>query len=470
MIEQNIDAIAKACNGTIISRGSKNTIDKISTDSRTIKSDSLFIPLIGENFDGHRFIKDAVRKGASSVLVQKDKMEYGAGLENVNVIGVDNTLDALAQISSYYRNLFDIPFIGITGSVGKTTTKDFVAGVLAAKYNVHKNIGNFNNEIGLPLTLFNLETEDKISVLEMGMSSYGEILNLVNIVRPNIAVITNIGLSHIEHFGSKENVMKAKMEVATNLKENHYLLLNGDDDHLKNVDTKDKNYNIIFYGLGDNNDFYARNIKDLGEKGCSFDLDIDGRLVQFKIKQPGLHNIYNALVAIWIGIKYNMTAEEIQAGLGSFELSQMRLEIINSGNIKIINDAYNASPDSMKAALDVLENIEASRKIAVLGNMFEMGSFAEEGHRDVGRHLANKQIDLLVTVGEMAKWIGLEAKARGFKEDNIFIVDNNKEANEVLKGCTENKDAILVKGSRGMNMEQIVRFLQERSQLNDIGK
>ncbi|HZK57160.1 MAG TPA: UDP-N-acetylmuramoyl-tripeptide--D-alanyl-D-alanine ligase [Clostridia bacterium] len=461
MIEQNVTIIAGACNGIIINKGNIETIDEISTDTRTMSRGSLFIPLIGENFDGHTFIGDAIKKGANAILVQEDRMGNVVIEDGINVIQVKDTLEALAQIAYYYRSLFDIPFIGITGSVGKTTAKDLIAGVLSGKYNVHKNVGNLNNEIGLPITLFNLEPYHDISVLEMGASFCGEILNLANIVNPDIAIITNIGVSHIEHFGSRENILKAKMEIAVNLKKGDYLLVNGDDECLKNISKKEKDYNIVFYGLSSCNDFYPINVKDFGEGGSSFTVNIRGKPAKFKIKQLGLHNVYNGLAAVWIGIKYGMSPEEIQKGLNSFELSKMRLEITKKNNIKIIDDTYNASPDSMKAAINVLKNIKADRKIAVLGNMFEMGDFAEEGHRSVGRHLANKEVDLLITVGEMAYWIAAEAGESGLKEENIFSVFTNDDAIGVLKLNVQNNDAVLIKGSRGMAMEKIVRFLQE---------
>ncbi len=463
MIKQNIITIARACNGVIINKGEIDIVSKISIDTRTIENDSLFIPLVGENFDGHTFIDDAIKKGATTVLVEEGKLGNITNAYGINIIRVKNTLEALKQIAYYYKNLFDIPFIGVTGSVGKTTTKDLIAGVLSGKHNVHKNIGNFNNEIGLPLTLFNLETHHDISVLEMGMSSYGEILDLVNIVDPNVAVITNIGLSHIEYFDSKENIMKAKLEITANLGKEDYLLVNGDDEYLKDIIRENRAYNIIFYGLSSNNDFYPINVIDLGEEGSSIMININNKPRQFKIKQLGLHNVYNGLVAIWIGIKYGLSSEEIQNGLNSFEPSKMRLEIINKNNIKIINDSYNASPDSMKAAIDVLANIECNRKIAVLGNMYEMGSFAEEGHRSVGEHIANKKIDLLIAVGEKAEWIALEAKKKGLKEENIFIVLTNEDAINTLEQNIQHNDAILIKGSRSMVMEEIASFLQERS-------
>lgn len=463
MIKQSIEAIIDACNGVLVNKGNADMIHKVSTDTRTIEGDSLFIPLIGENFDGHQFIEEAVKKGANTVLIQEDKDLNMDALKNINLIKVKDTLEALKQIGKYYRNLFDIPFIGVTGSVGKTTTKDLISGALSGRYSVHKNLGNFNNQIGLPMTLFNLEAHHQISVLEMGMSSYGEILNLVDIVKPNIGIITNIGVSHIEHFGSKENIMKAKMEIATHLGKGDFLLVNGDDEHLRSIEKNDKEYTVVFYGLSPHNDFYPTKVEDLGENGSRFTIDINGKLETFRIKQLGLHNVYNGLAAVWIGLKYQMTAAEIQNGLDHFEPSKMRLEVINKGNMKIINDAYNASPDSMKAALDVLEGMTAERRIAILGNMFEMGSFAEAGHRSVGEYIAKKKIDILITVGDIANWIALEAKEKGFNSENIYSVSNNKEAINILDENIRESDSVLVKGSRGMVMEEIVSFLQERS-------
>lgn len=462
MIEQKIECIAKACNGIIINKGIVDTVSTISTDTRIINEKDMFIALVGENFDGHMFIRDAIKKGASVVIIQEGKLKDINEFKNITIIEVKDTLEALKDISKYYRNLFNIPFIGVTGSVGKTTTKDLISGVLSSKYNVHKNIGNFNNQIGLPLTLFNLDKEHKMSVLEMGMSSYGEILDLANIVNPEIGVITNIGESHIENFGNKENIMKAKMEITNNFTKENYLLVNGDDQYLKKIDKSHKNYAVIFYGLSSHNDFHPIDVEDFGEKGSKFTINIKGKLVEFKIKQPGLHNVYNGLAAIWVGLKYNMTIKEIQKGLDSFEMSKMRLEITNENNIKIINDAYNASPDSMKAALDVLDSVEANRKIAILGNMFEMGDFAEKGHRSVGEYLCKSNVDVLITVGKMAKWIGLEAKEKGFDVKKIFYALNNQEAINLLNECIKERDAVLVKGSRSMAMEEIVEFLQER--------
>ncbi|AKL95629.1 UDP-N-acetylmuramoyl-tripeptide--D-alanyl-D-alanine ligase MurF [Clostridium aceticum] len=461
MIKQCIEDIVKACNGKVVQKGTKDYIEGISTDSRNIEKSSLFIPLIGERFDGHDFIEVAVKNGASAVLYKEGKKIDSEALKDIYIVEVQNTLEALQAISKYYRDLFDIPFIAITGSTGKTSTKDMVSGVLSCKYNVLKNIGNLNNHIGLPLTLFNLAPHHQMAVLEMGMSGFGEILNLTEIARPSIAVITNIGLAHIEHLGSRENIMKAKMEIANYLSDEDYLILNGDNDLLKTLKRQKTSYKKVFFGLDTSNDFYPKNLIDLGEEGFSFDMEIKGKDYNFVIKQPGIHNVYNALAAIWIGLQSKMEVEAIAEGLMNYTPSKMRMEVIQHHDIKIINDAYNASPDSMEAALSVLANMKGNRKIAVLGDMFEMGDFSEKGHRAVGACTVDKT-DVLIAVGQEAKWIAEEAMSQGLK-NQVYVASTNKEAVEILNNIIKSNDVILVKGSRGMAMEEIVHRLQERS-------
>lgn len=406
---------------------------------------------------------DAARKGASAILCQKEKKLPIDLLKDVAIIEVKDTLEALQLISQYYRKLFAIPFIAVTGSTGKTTTKDIISSVLAYKYNVLKSMGNLNNQIGLPLTLLNLEKQHEMGVVEMGMSSFGEIEALSKIVNPHIAVITNIGLSHIEHLGSRENIMKAKMEIASYLNDRNYLLLNGDDDQLCKRRREEGNYTKIFFGLSKQNDFYPEIVEDLGEKGSIFSIRINGCLYEFSLRQPGIHNVYNALAAVWIGLYYKLSPEEINLALKLYSPTKMRLEIIQTDDVKIINDAYNASPDSMKAALSVLSSIKGNRRIAVLGNMLEMGDFSEIGHRSIGDAVVSNRIDILITVGEMAKWIGKETEKKSKKSMKIFALNSNQEAIAIINNIIEKDDIFLIKGSRGMRMEEIVKFLQERS-------
>ncbi|MDR5658028.1 UDP-N-acetylmuramoyl-tripeptide--D-alanyl-D-alanine ligase [Serpentinicella sp. ANB-PHB4] len=462
MIKQRIDNIYSKCEGTIITNP-QTTILGISTDTRTIKPGEMFVALIGKNFDGHNYIEEAIKKGASAVCYEKGKYNPAENdTKSVSFIQVENTLANLQEISTYYRNLFDVPFVGVTGSTGKTTTKDMISHVLSHKYNTHKNEGNFNNEIGLPLTLLNLDKSHQYSVLEMGMSEKGEIENLAKIVEPNIAIITNIGLSHIENLGSKENIMSAKLEISTFLKQNDILLLNGDDELLKNY-TPSNSFKTVFIGLSKENDFFAEEINTVNENGYEFDVEIGKHKYRFEIKQPGIHNVYNALFAIWVGIYAEMNPDEINTALSTFKPTRMRLELIKLPRYTIINDAYNANPDSMNAALNVLSGQKGNKKIAVLGNMFEMGEHAEYGHRMVGEYVIKNKIDTLITIGNMATWIADEAKKLGFDTNKIYETHSNDEAFKKIVEITNDDDVILLKGSRGMKMDEIATNLQERS-------
>ncbi|QUH26773.1 UDP-N-acetylmuramoyl-tripeptide--D-alanyl-D-alanine ligase [Serpentinicella alkaliphila] len=464
MIKQALEIVAKACGGKIVQKGLIDGVFGVSTDSRTTKNGDLFIPLIGENFDGHNYIETAIEKGASAVLFQGSNFSINKNTnDKVSFIEVDNTLEALQNLSKYYRNLFTIPFIGITGSTGKTTTKDMVSHVLSYKYNTLKNIGNLNNQIGLPLTIFNLEENHEACVVEMGMSGLGEISDLAEIARPEIAIITNIGLSHIEHLGSQENIFKAKMEISNFLNEDNFLLLNGDDKFLKKAKESEHTFNKVSIGLSEDNDLYAENIKDLKDKGYVFDVKINNKLYTFNLDQPGLHNVYNALFAIWVGTHFNMTPEEIDESFRQFKPSKMRLEIVKLKDFTLINDAYNASPDSMTAALKVLSNMDGNKKIAILGNMFEMGEHSEYGHRLVGEAAVTNNIDYLITVGNFAEWIAEEALDKGMLHNNVYKAQNNEEALKTVLQIVSKGDIVLLKGSRGMKMDEIATEIQERS-------
>ncbi|ABR49033.1 UDP-N-acetylmuramoylalanyl-D-glutamyl-2,6-diaminopimelate--D-alanyl-D-alanyl ligase [Alkaliphilus metalliredigens QYMF] len=463
MIPISIHKIITVCKGKMILEGTKDQVNEISTDTRKMKEESLFVPLIGAFFDGHQFILQAMERGAIGALVQKGQ-EFPLGkLNDFYVIEVEDTLQALKEIGRHYRQNSNIPFIGVTGSTGKTTTKDMIAGILETNFNVLKNEGNLNNQIGLPLTLFNLEPCHEIGVLEMGMNSLGEILSLAKTVQPHIAVITNVGFSHIEHLGSQENILTAKMEITTRLREKDYLLINGDDPFLKTVKEESKTYRIITFGIDPSNDIYAENLVCLGEVGYRFDVMIQKKKHTFQVRQPGIHNVYNGLVALWVGLHYQMTPLAIQKGFDRLELSKMRLEIVTYGDVKVINDAYNASPDSMKAAITVLNQSTGIRKIAILGDILEMGSFAEEGHRRIGSFIATSPVDYLITVGKSAQWIAREAVEQGFSQAHIYQTPSNDLAIKVLKTLLSPRDVVLVKGSRGMKMEEIVNFIQERS-------
>lgn len=448
--------ILEATGGKLISGDDSKVFLHISTDSRKIADGDLFIPIVGEKFDGHVFINSALEQGAAGAITQK-VIEVSV---NKPLILVDDTLKALQKIASYYRSRFSIPFVGITGSVGKTSTKDMIASVLDQKYRVLKTQGNFNNEIGLPLTIFNLESIHEAAVIEMGMSGFGEISRLTAIACPDVAVITNIGLSHIEKLGSRNNILKAKLEILEGLDEDGLVVLNGDDDLLSTQIGK-LGYRTVSYGLSENNDYQARNVENLGEEGTTFIIELSGNSYVIHVPVPGIHNVYNALAAIAVAIELGVTIEKAVEGIKEFCPGNMRLNIINHNGIKIINDAYNASPNSMEAAINVLFDIkQQGRTVAVLGDMLEMGDWAPEAHRGVGKYARDKGIDYIITVGKAAADIANGALKAGATEESINVFDSNEKAVEFLKSFLKQDDTVLVKGSRGMKMEQIVEALQ----------
>lgn len=453
------EQIAGAVNSNIISGSATVTAQNISIDSRKLEAGSLFVPIRGEKYDGHQFITEAVGKGASIILTSKDE-EYH--FEGVTVIKVDDTLTALHKLASWYKSLFDVDFVAVTGSTGKTTTKNMIAAVLEKKFSVLKTPGNYNNQIGLPLTMMKLEEGHQVAVVEMGMSAIGEIKGLMDIVHPRISVITNIGTSHIELLGSRENILKAKLEIFDGMEDNAVGIINADDD-LLSKDAKDLIIPVVSYGI-QKGDYRAANIKTAGEKGTVYTLKAEDQELKIIIPLPGRHNVYNSLAAIAVGRILGVGFEDIAEGLKNIKKEKMRLNIYTTaGGIKIIDDAYNASPDSMKAALEVLDEIALGRKIAVLGDMLEMGSFAEEGHRLVGEYVAQNKVDILITTGDNSVYIGYGAKEMGMDTEHIYHLTSKEKAGQLLDKLVEENDTVLFKGSRGMRMEELASRIRERS-------
>ena len=457
----HIKDILIATNGKLLAGNDDVEFKGISIDSRNIKEDHLFVPIIGERFDGHAFINNAFDGGANGTLTSKkiDTNEYPGKC----IIMVEDTLKALQDISEYLLNKANIPVVAVTGSTGKTTTKEMIYSVLSQKYSVLKNEGNFNNHIGLPLTLLNIKEEHEMIVLEMGMSNRGEIDLLSKITNPEVGVITNIGICHIENLGSKEEIFNAKMELSSYMDDSCTLILNGDDEHLSTVKRINTKYKKVLTGLNNNNDIHVTEINNLGHEGIKFKVVYDSITHDFKLNVPGIHNVNNALLAIAVGIHYNIPIEKIKAGLSSFHGNKMRLNIIDTDEgIKIINDCYNANPDSMRAALNVLENIDAKRRIAILGDMLELGDYSESSHKEVGKMVFEKNIDLLITVGHSAENIIKGAIESGFSKEKAYALVDNTTANNLLNVIKKSGDVLLVKASRGMKMEEIVQYLQER--------
>lgn len=458
MESMTIEEIKVAVKGEISGLDKTISIRGISIDSRKVSKGDLYIPIIGEKFDGHDFIDEAMEKGAIAYLTEN--LDYGR--KGGRQILVANTLEALHDLAIYYRRKFNIPFIAVTGSSGKTTTKDMIASVLSEKYNVLKTQGNFNNEIGLPLTLFQLEDHHEMAIIEMGMNNPGEIRKLVNMVFPDIAIITNIGLTHIENLGSRENIFKAKKEILETLEENQLALLNGDDNYLSRV--KGDRFKLAFLGInGEGLDIKAESIVS-SDEGLKFVIREDNKdFEEFQLNLPGVHNIYNSLFAIFLGRFYGLSHREIQSGLSGFKPSQMRMDIFENNKIKVINDSYNANPDSMRAALEVLKNSGSeNRRVAILGDMLELGKWTESAHFDIGKILGELKIDALITIGEYGKFYLEGARENGLPAKNGKTFKSNKEANMYLDSFLRDGDIILVKGSRGLKMEEIAGFLKER--------
>ena len=454
MIRLKLSEIIEATGGKLLSGDSSITVAEISTNSRKISNDCLFLALKGERFDGNDFIADAFENGAVAVLTDRDP----GNIPGKSLVKVGDTLKALHDIASYIRDRFAIPFIGITGSVGKTSTKEMIACALGAKYNVLKNEGNYNNEIGVPLTIFRLEPGHEAAVIEMGMSGFGEIRALTRFVRPQVGIITNIGMSHIEKLGSRQDILRAKLELLEGLQPDGLLILNGDDVLLSGVKGL-LDVRTVSYGLEESADYQAYNIRSRGEKGIDFNIVLDGKEHTVHVPAPGVHNVYNALAALAAGRELHIPAETLIGGIAGYSPGNMRLNIIKSSGLTIINDAYNASPQSVKAAIDVLNEIEANRRIAVLGDMLELGSWSTDAHKETGEYAAGSSTDLIITVGEAAAHIADGAIEAGLPRSGIAVLANNDEAVRYLRNIIRQGDAILVKGSRGMMMEEIVDSL-----------
>ena len=454
----SIKELLLATQGKLVLGNENNFVSDVVIDSRKANENNVFVAIVGENLDGHNFIKNAYEQGCKTFIKNKDS-QIETDYADANIIEVSDTEIALGDIAKYYKSKFDIPFIGITGSVGKTTTRDMVYAAVSSKFNSLKNEGNLNNQLGVPLTLFELNKEHECAVIEMGMSGFNEIEYLANIVNPKIGVISNIGLSHIERLGSQEGILKAKMEITTNFDCNSTLIINGDDKFLSTVKNEDYDYTVRKFGFNKDNDIYCEDFT-MYEDSLTFTCVINNNKEEITIPTVGEHNIYNAMAAILVGMSLGISLEDIKLGLKYYKATKMRLDIVKNENLTIINDTYNASPDSMNAALKILGRYE-ERKVAILGDMFEMGEHAEYGHRLVGKNTIGNA-DLLITIGQDSKFIGEEASNLGFESKSIYHFENKEDAIKELDKLIKQKDIVLVKASRGMKLEKIVEHLNKK--------
>jgi UDP-N-acetylmuramoyl-tripeptide--D-alanyl-D-alanine ligase len=450
--------LLEAVNGRLLTEGADldAAVTCVDTDSRSITPGSLFIPLVGERFDGHAYLNPALESGAAGCLTARERERY---LPGKFYIKVDDTLRALWDLARYYRRRFDIPVIGVTGSVGKTTTKDMIAAVLSTKYRVLKTDGNFNNTVGLPLTVLRLSREDQVCVLEMGMSKAGEIDALSSIAEPDIAVITNIGDAHIENLGSREAILAAKCEMLAHVRKPGLVILNGDDPLLTGLRVTCP-LPLAFCGMGADLDYRASDLEGDGKSRLRCRIRTPKQEGEVEIPALGNHMIYPTLTAVAVGERLGLTWEELVQGILRFAPTKMRMNIVARGDgVTILDDAYNANPQSMRAAIEVLSASPARYKIAVLGDMLELGPFAQALHESVGECVGKGDVDCLIAVGELARHLRAGADKSGVPLS--YYCPTKEEAKQVLKAVLQPNSTVLVKASRGMAMEELVDYLKE---------
>ena len=428
-------------------------IGYITQDSRETKEGVLFVARIGEVRDGHDFLPQCFENGVTACLSQK----VVAPKNGAVLLLVPDTGKALLDLTAYYRDLFDIPYVGVTGSVGKTTTKDMIASVLSQKYNTLWTAGNYNNEVGVPLTMFRIEEEHEAAVIEMGMNHFGEIDRIAKAVRPHIGVISNVGVAHIEHLGSREGILQAKCEMLGHMDETGVAILNADNDMLQTLEGKLPR-KTVWFGIENKKDFYADEIEQIGleKTACTIHTPIGDIRVDVPI--PGVHMVLNALSAAAVGVELGLTLEQVKAGIEGFQATKNRMSIEKTKDgITVLNDVYNSNPVSCKASIDILANAPG-RKIAMLGYMGELGDYEEAGHREVGIHAAEKGIDMLFCIGLCCEYMADAARKAGMQE--VYYMETQEEFWEKGIPMLQEGDTILLKASRSREFEKTVAKLQ----------
>jgi UDP-N-acetylmuramoyl-tripeptide--D-alanyl-D-alanine ligase len=447
--------VASAVGAKILQGNPKRYVYGVSIDTRQLERSQLFFALRGERFDAHDFVLQAVQAGASGIVVER----FIPGLPaEANVLQVADTLSALQKLARYNRDKFHAPVVAVTGSSGKTTTKDMIAAVLSVRLNTLKTTGNLNNEIGLPLTLLKLGDQHQAVVVEMAMRGAGEIDFLCRLARPTAAVITNIGEAHLERLGSIEEIAGVKGELLDHIPAGGFAVLNAHSTYMRRQAPRCQG-KVLFFGTYEGVEIRASNICPDGG-GNYFTVEAGGERSEMYVPLPGPHNVFNALSAIGVAREMGFSLPEIAKGLASVVLSGMRLDVVQAGNVTVINDTYNANPSSVRAALEVLlETACTRRKLAVLGDMLELGEAAFAFHHQLGEAFVSAGVYYLLTVGDLARHIAAGALASGLPAGRIFECNSNKHAVEVLRELLVAEDVVLVKGSRNMRMEEIVEAL-----------
>lgn len=444
-----VQEILEATGGTLMQTGAEKFSD-IVTDTRKVGENTLFVALKGERFDGHDFVATAAAGGAAGVVVSRDIPPVDAA-----VIRVSDTLAAYQSLARFHRNRFQIPVLAVTGSNGKTTTKDILAAILSAKLQVLKTKANYNNEIGLPLTLLELAPSHQAAVVEMGMRGLGQIAQLAAIACPTIGIVTNVGETHMELLGSIEAIARAKSELIQCLPDHSAAVLNADDPHVRAMARFAKG-RVILFGWSQEADVRVVDVWSEGV-GTAFCCSFKEQRTHFRLPLAGRHNVANALAAIAAALALGLTMEEIKRGLAAVQPSRMRLSIEKYETYTVLNDAYNASPASTYAALTTLKEVAAGRCVAVFGDMLELGEISQVSHEAVGRQMAELGVSVVVTLGEMAQYTARAAEKAGCPVVKACL--GHLEAAEALKKVIQKGDTILFKGSRGMKMEKIIECM-----------
>ena len=450
--------IIDKCGGRLLVGDDNLELESFSKDTRTIKEKDVYLGIKGEVFDGNKFYEDAFSKKASCCILDNvdniDLTKY----KNKTIVAVDDTIKCIQELAKYKRSLYNIPVIAITGSVGKTSTKDIVYQVVSSKYKTLKTEGNENNHIGLPLTILKLKDHEAL-IVEMGMNHFKEISLLTNIAKPNIAIITNIGTAHIGNLGSRENILKAKLEITESLTKDNTLIINNDNDLLhKELSNLEKKYNLVTVGIENPSDYTATNIED---NVFSSNFAIGNNNITVNVGSRAF--IYNSLVAYAVGSLLKITPKEIQSAIYNFKLTKHRLERIElSNNITLIDDTYNANKDSMINALSILSKVKNKRRVAILGDILELGNYSKEIHKEIGNTITKDTLDILITVGNDSNYIKNMAIKNGLSKNSIYSYNDYHEASLHINNIIKENDIILLKASHGIHLEKIVDFLLKK--------
>ncbi|QAT49530.1 UDP-N-acetylmuramoyl-tripeptide--D-alanyl-D-alanine ligase [Caproiciproducens sp. NJN-50] len=453
-MKMTVSEIVSACGGRLLCGDPGTEVTSVSTDSRNIAPGALFVPIRGERVNAHEFIPAVLRAGAAAVLTQEHQAARGPGAW----IAAGDTRDALQRIAAEYRKRFSLPVVGITGSVGKTSTKEMVALALSAKMDVMKTSGNNNSQVGVPLTIFRLSETYDAAVVEMGMSEFGEMSRIAQVAAPDYAVMTNIGVSHIQQLGSRQNILAEKLHITDCFHQGSVLFLNGDDAMLHEL-AGTLPFETVLFGTGTDCAFRAERVESAGESTRFFYLAPNGERGEAVIPIIGAHHVLNALAGLAVAQRLGVPLSAAAAALSGYQAPAMRQQIRRTGNgVTVIDDSYNSSPDAAKSSLGVLKSFRGGKRVAVLADMLELGNYSSEAHADVGAFAANSEVDLLITVGTRAG--AMAGGARSVRPDmDCRVCENNRQACEILKSLLKPGDAVLVKGSRSMHTEEIVSFL-----------